>query len=121
MGNRLVSNINLAKYKTKVLEITFSGSGLDGSKKASLSYEPLAAQGHIWLVDKTRDRNCKGEWFLNKNNQYSWKIKCFDGLIASGALTSPLKQTGTGKGKDNFSKKVNFIFTQKLYHNSSRF
>ena len=87
--------------------------GFDGSRKACLSYEPMAAQGHIWLVDKEHNRDCKGQWSLNSKGKYLWEIKCQDGLKASGALTSPLNLNGTGKGKDNFSREVVFIFTKE--------
>ena len=113
MSNHLVSGINLDQFKTKILEINFLNKGLDGSKKASLSYEPSGTQGHIWLVDISRNRNCKGQWFLNKEKQYSWKIKCFDGLEASGTLNDLMNQTGLGKGTDSFNNKVIFTFHPK--------
>ncbi len=110
MGDHLVSDIKSAEYNTKVLKIVFSCSGFDGSRKASLSYEPSATRGHIWLVDKTRGRDCKGQWYLSENQDYLWHIKCFDGLKASGSLDSPLKRIGVGRGKDNSNREIVFTF-----------
>ena len=105
--------MNLVEYPTKVLQLKFLDSGFDGSRNACLSYEPMATQGHIWLVDKEQNRDCKGQWLLNSKGKYLWDITCKDGLKATGTLTNPLNLNGTGKGKDNFSREVIFIFTQK--------
>ena len=109
MGNQLIADVNIAKYPTKILKIKFLDSGLDGSKEACLSYEPLSNQGHIWFVDKEKSRDCKGQWMLKNGENYLWEIKCLDGFKASGTLTNPLKCIGTGKGKDSNNKKVVFI------------
>ncbi len=103
--------MNLIEYSTKVLQFRFLNLGLDGSRQAFLSYEPLATRGHIWLVDKNQGRDCKGQWFLNTDKKYLWEIKCSDGLKASGSLTNPLNMNGTGKGKDNSNREVIFVFT----------
>ena len=110
IGNQLVSEFDLIEYSTKVLQIKFLNSGLDGSREGFLSYEPSATQGHIWLVDKEHNRDCKGRWFLNSKGKYLWEIKCIDGLKASGTLTNPLNLNGAGKGRDKFSREVIFIF-----------
>lgn len=94
-----------------MLLIRFLLSGFDGSMDAFLSYEPSATQGHIWFIDKERTRDCKGEWLLNSNKEYSWKIKCQEGLKAAGEMTNPLRLSGDGRGKDSFEREVPFIFT----------
>ena len=74
--------MNLVEYPTKVLQLKFLDSGFDGSRNTCLSYEPMATQGHIWLVDKEQNRDCKGRWFLNSKGKYLWDITCQDGLKA---------------------------------------
>jgi hypothetical protein len=100
----------MVEYPTKTLKIKFLDAGLDGSNEAFLSYEPSANNGHIWLVDTDKKRDCKGQWFLDNNEEYSWEIKCLDGYKASGSLTSPLKILGVGKGKDINNREVGFVF-----------
>ncbi|MCK5312175.1 MAG: hypothetical protein KAJ62_08695, partial [Desulfobacteraceae bacterium] len=62
---------------------------------------------------KEQNRDYKGQWLLNSNKEYLWKIKCQDGFKASGTLTDPLKDSGTAKGKDSFNREVVFVFTPK--------
>jgi hypothetical protein len=94
----------------KIIRIRFKGKGLDGSPTAALSYEPGASSGHIWMVDRRRNRDCKGVWKAENDDSYSWFIRCEDGLFAEGVLTHPGKGTGFGFGIYNGERRVEFIF-----------
>ncbi len=98
---------------TKVASISFESSGFGGIPEASLSYESGKETGYIWLVERIKGRDCKGQWYLDKNNTYVWELKCLDGLSASGEISNPLNDIGTGKGIDSENHKIKFSFKSR--------
>jgi hypothetical protein len=110
VGNHLAKNLPSIQYNTQFVELRFTKFGLAGSRNAFLSYETGLSTGHIWFVDRERNRDCKGNWFLQENGQYGWDIQCSDSVTASGILSDPSTGFGQGEGKDHTGREVGFVF-----------
>jgi len=86
-------------------KITFLHQGFAGSYTAGITYVNEVERGYIWLVDRQKGRDCKGEW-----QQNSWWVRCQDGLSATGTLQTAQSGSGNGSGIDSNGKRIDFVF-----------
>jgi len=66
--------------------------------------------GHIWLVDTTNSRDCKGEWNMD-GEKGSWWMLCKDGTKATGDISPPQSGAGSGHGLSDEGSPISFTFS----------